>query len=78
VLAPDQTTVDGVQMAQRLARILTDLEAKGGLRVTISAGVASCPEHGATAERLLREGETAMWRARSVGEPVGIGDLQDR
>jgi diguanylate cyclase (GGDEF)-like protein len=78
VLAPDQTTVDGVQMAQRLARILTDLEAKGGLRVTISAGVASCPEHGTAAERLLREGETAMWRARSVGEPVGIGDLQDR
>ncbi len=78
VLAPDQTTVDGVQMAQRLARILTDLEAKGGLRVTISAGVASCPEHGTAAERLLREGETAMWRARSVGQPVGIGDLQDR
>jgi diguanylate cyclase (GGDEF)-like protein len=78
VLAPSQTTVDGVQMAQRLARILTDLEAKGGLRITISAGVASCPEHGTAAERLLREGETAMWRARSVGQPVGVGDLQDR
>jgi diguanylate cyclase (GGDEF)-like protein len=78
VLAPNQTTVDGVQMAQRLARILTNLEAKGGLRITISAGVASCPEHGTAAERLLREGETAMWRARSVGQPVGIGDLQDR
>jgi diguanylate cyclase (GGDEF)-like protein len=78
VLAPDQTTVDGVQMAQRLARILANLEAKGGLRVTISAGVAACPEHGTAAERLLREGETAMWRARSVGQPVGVGDLQDR
>lgn len=78
VLAPNQTTVDAVQMAQRLTRILTDLEAKGGLRITISAGVASCPEHGTAAERLLREGETAMWRARSVGQPVGVGDLQDR
>jgi len=78
VLAPDQTTVDGVQMAQRLARVLSNLEAKGGLRITISAGVASCPEHGTSAERLLREGETAMWRARSVGQPVGVGDLQDR
>lgn len=78
VLAPDQTTVDGVQMAQRLARILASLEAKGGLRITISAGVASCPEHGTAAERLLREAETAMWRARSVGQPVGVGDLQDR
>lgn len=78
VLAPNQTTVDAVQMAQRLARILTDLESKGGLRITISAGVASCPEHGTASERLLREGETAMWRARSVGQPVGVGDLQDR
>jgi diguanylate cyclase (GGDEF)-like protein len=78
VLAPNQTTVDAVQMAQRLARILTDLEAKSGLRITISAGVASCPEHGTAAERLLRECETAMWRARSVGQPVGVGDLQDR
>ncbi len=78
VLAPNQTTVDGVQMAQRLARILNNLEAKGGLRITISAGVASCPEHGTASERLLREGETAMWRARSVGQPVGVGDLQDR
>ena len=78
VLAPNQTTVDAVQMAQRLARILANLEAKGGLRITISAGVASCPEHGTASERLLREGETAMWRARSVGQPVGVGDLQDR
>jgi diguanylate cyclase (GGDEF)-like protein len=78
VLAPDQSTVDAVQMSQRLTRILTNLEARGGLRITISAGVASCPEHGIAAERLLREGETAMWRARSVGQPVGVGDLQDR
>jgi diguanylate cyclase (GGDEF)-like protein len=78
VLAPNQTTVDGVQMAQRLARILANLQAEGGMRITISAGVASCPEHGMAAERLLREVDTAMWRARSVGQPVGVGDLQDR
>jgi diguanylate cyclase (GGDEF)-like protein len=78
VLAPNQTTVDGVQMAQRLSRALADLEAASGLRITISAGVASCPEHGTAAKRLLREADTAMWRARSVGQPVGVGDLQDR
>jgi diguanylate cyclase (GGDEF)-like protein len=78
VLAPNQRTVDGVQMAQRLARVLARREAAGGLRVTISAGVASCPEHGASAERLLREADAAMWRARSLGQPVGIGELQDR
>ncbi len=78
VLAPNQSTVDGVQMAQRLARVLAKREAAGGLRVTISAGVTSCPEHGMAAARLLREADTAMWRARSLGQPVGIGDLQDR
>lgn len=78
VLAPNQSTVDGVQMAQRLARALANLEAENGLRITISAGVVSCPEHGADAERLLREADTAMWRARSLGQPVGVGDLQDR
>lgn len=78
VLAPNQSTVDGVQMAQRLTRVLAKREAAGGLRVTISAGVTSCPEHGTSATRLLREADTAMWRARSLGQPVGVGDLQDR
>lgn len=78
VLAPNQTTVDGVQMAQRLAHTLASLEAENGLRITISAGVVACPEHGSDAKRLLREADTAMWRARSVGQPVGVGDLQDR
>ncbi len=78
VLAPNQRTVDGVQMAQRLARVLVKREAAGGLPVTISAGVTSCPEHGASAERLLREADGAMWRARSLGQPVGVGVLQDR
>ncbi len=78
VLAPHQRTVDGVQMAQRLARVLAKREAAGGLPVTISAGVTSCPEHGTSAERLLREADGAMWRARSLGQPVGVGVLQDR
>lgn len=78
VLAPNQGTVDGVRMAQRLARVLAKREAAGGLRVTISAGVTACPEHGTAAERLLREADAAMWRARSLSQPVGIGELQDR
>ena len=78
VLAPNQTTSDGTRMAGRLAGALADVEADGGLRITISAGVVSCPEHGDDAERLLRQADTAMWRARATGQPVTVGGLQDR
>jgi diguanylate cyclase (GGDEF)-like protein len=82
VLAPGQDTVGGVQMAERLLRQLDDLERAGGLRIGISAGVVACPEHGNDADALLRKADEAMWRARSVGQPVGVGalerSLQDR
>jgi diguanylate cyclase (GGDEF)-like protein len=78
VLAPNQNTVGGVRMSERLLAALAELEAAGGLPIEIAAGVAACPEHGAEAEGLLRKADEAMWRARAVGQPVGIGLLQDR
>lgn len=78
VLAPNLTTVEGVQMAERLLGLLDELEAAGGLRIAISAGVVACPEHGGDAEALLKKADEAMWRARAVGQPVGVGALQDR
>jgi len=78
VLAPGQDTVGGVQMAERLLRLLDELERAGGLRIGISAGVVACPEHGDEADRLLHKADEAMWRARAVSQPVGVGSLQDR
>ena len=78
MLAPNQTTVEGVQMAERLLGMLDELEAAGGLSIAVSAGVVACPEHGADADRLLHKADAAMWRARAVGQPVGVGALQDR
>ena len=81
VLAPNQDTVGGVQMAERLLSQLDDLEDAGGLRIGVTAGVVACPEHGDDAERLLQNADEAMWRARAVGQPVGVGALgalQDR
>jgi len=75
VLAPGQTTVGGVQMAERLLGALDELERAGGLRIGISAGVVACPEHGDEADELLRKADEAMWRARAVGQPVGVGAL---
>lgn len=78
VLAPGQNTVGGVQMAERLLRQLDELERAGGLRIGISAGVVACPEHGNDADGLLHKADEAMWRARAVSQPVGVGALQDR
>jgi diguanylate cyclase (GGDEF)-like protein len=78
VLAPNQDTVGGVQMSERLLSLLEELEAAGGMPIEVSAGVVACPEHGADADVLLHSADEAMWRARSVGQPVGVGRLQDR
>jgi len=78
VLAPNLHTVEAVQMAERLLGKLEELERAGGLRIAVSAGVVACPEHGAEVELLLHKADAAMWRARAVGQPVGVGALQDR
>jgi diguanylate cyclase (GGDEF)-like protein len=78
VLAPNQTSAEAGQMARRLSRLLTAVDAAGGLRITVSAGVVACPEHGDDAESLLRQADTAMWRSRSTGQAVTVAGLQDR
>jgi diguanylate cyclase (GGDEF)-like protein len=77
VLAPNLQTVEAVQMAERLLGQLDELERAGGLRIAVSAGVVACPDHGADVEALLHKADAAMWRARAVGQPVGVGALQD-
>jgi diguanylate cyclase (GGDEF)-like protein len=78
VLAPNLRTVEGMQMAERLLAQLDELERAGGLRIAVNAGVVACPDHGADADQLLHKADAAMWRARAVGQPVGVGGLQDR
>ena len=78
VLAPNLRTVEAVQMAERLLAKLEELERAGGLRIAVSAGVVACPDHGTDVEALLHEADAAMWRARAVGQPLGVGALQDR
>jgi diguanylate cyclase (GGDEF)-like protein len=78
VLAPNAGTVEGVQMAERLLGLLDELERAGGLRIDIAAGVVACPDHGNDADALLHKADAALWRARAVGQPIGVGGLQDR
>jgi len=72
VLAPYQDSGDGARMAERLSNRLAELDREAGWQVTISAGVAACPEHGTDPEKLLQGADTAMWRARATGRPVAV------
>jgi diguanylate cyclase (GGDEF)-like protein len=76
VLAPNLGTVEGVQMAERLLGQLDELERAGGLRIAVAAGVVACPDHGTDADKLLSKADAALWRARAVGQPVGVGALE--
>jgi diguanylate cyclase (GGDEF)-like protein len=76
VLAPNLRTVEGVQMAERLLRQLDELERAGGWRIAVAAGVVACPEHGTDVDELLQKADAALWRARAVGQPVGVGALE--
>ncbi len=73
VLAPNLGTVEGMQMAERLLGLLDELEKAGGLKIAVAAGVVACPDHGNDADSLLHKADAALWRARAVGQPVGIG-----
>lgn len=72
VLAPYQDAADAAHMAERLSNRLAELERSDGWQLTISAGVAACPEHGSDPEKLLASADTAMWRARATGRPVAV------
>jgi GGDEF domain-containing protein len=78
VLAPNLGTVEGVQMAERLLGLLDELERAGGLRIDVAAGVVACPDHGNEADALLHKADGALWRARAVGQPIGVGTLRER
>jgi diguanylate cyclase (GGDEF)-like protein len=75
VLAPNLDTIEGVKMAERLLAKLDELERAGGLRIALAAGVVACPDHGAEADALLHKADAALWRARAVGQPLGVGPL---
>jgi diguanylate cyclase (GGDEF)-like protein len=79
VVLPECGEDEAALVAERLRRALS---AAGTSRpITVSAGVATFPEHGATAESLIRAADDALYRAKAEGRnrvvsaaPVRVGD----
>jgi hypothetical protein len=66
---------EAYRLEEDALRKLDELEDAGGLPIGVTAGVVACPEHGHDADGLLHKADEAMWRARAVGQPVGVGAL---
>jgi len=71
ILLPDTGHEAAVAVAERIRRYVDSYRFEGGdggpLSLTISAGVASFPQHGRTREELLDAADKAMYRAKSLG-----------
>jgi diguanylate cyclase (GGDEF)-like protein len=57
-------------LADRLIGVVEASQGDGGPRLGISIGVASCPDHAETAERLLEAAEEATFAAKADGKHV--------
>lgn len=73
VLLPGTGLSGALALAESLYRSLRSGEGLRGADVTI--GVASCPEHGATVDELVRAADRALYRAREEGTWLGAAEV---
>jgi diguanylate cyclase (GGDEF)-like protein len=73
VLAPSHDADQVRPLAHRLREAIDGSQGPEGPRVAISVGIVSCPQHGETAEQLLKAVEEATYRAKASGEGVAVG-----
>ena len=74
VLAPEQDVKSAGVLAERLAAAVTsDVPSPADPPVSISVGVAACPEHGEEADVLIETADRAMYVAKAGGDMVALG-----
>jgi GGDEF domain-containing protein len=70
VTAPDTGPAVGRLLAERLAEGAAAAAVHRGVPLTLSVGVATCPEHGDDPEALAERADRALFAARAAGTPV--------
>jgi diguanylate cyclase (GGDEF)-like protein len=83
VLLPETDAYGGVIVAERLGAAVRDrpvsIDVRGVIPVTVSIGVAVCPEHGKTAQEVLEAADDALYAAKSAGrDTYRLADNADR
>ena len=77
ILAAHQTAPLAEIAANRLCAAVSRVQTPDGAPVGVSIGVVSCPQHGVDAERLLELADAAMYRAKSSGQRVAVGEVDE-
>jgi diguanylate cyclase (GGDEF)-like protein len=69
VLLPQASREDGVEIAERIRRDVArmDLEGDGPIAVTVSVGVATFPDDGASRDSVFRLADAAVYAAKDLG-----------
>jgi len=70
VTAPDTGPAVGRLLAERLAESASAAATHRGVPLTVSIGVATCPEDGEGVDALADRADRAMFAARAAGTPV--------
>lgn len=76
VLLPQQGPLPTLALADRLAGVVEGSQGLEGPRVAVAIGIASCPEHGNSAEALMSAAEQATFSARASGERVSVASAE--
>ncbi len=72
VLSPQRAAADVLPLAERLCELVDEAQDPSGPRIAISAGIASCPEHGSDSQSLLDAAEEASWAAKAAGRGAAV------
>lgn len=72
VIAPELTASPARALGERISAAVRRIELPSSVTLSVSAGVASCPEHGVEAEGLLNLADEAMYRAKAAGVAVEV------
>jgi diguanylate cyclase (GGDEF)-like protein len=76
VLAPAQDAKSAGVLAERLAAaVSSEVALPDEPPVSLSVGVAACPEHGEEAEVLIETADRAMYVAKAAGDMVALGSV---
>jgi diguanylate cyclase (GGDEF)-like protein len=80
VLLPDADARAVAAVAEEIRRAVEQRQFEGGMRVTVSCGAASFPEHAATPHDLVAAADAAVYRAKAAGRNVVrvVGNEGDR
>lgn len=74
ILAPHQDASQLKPSATELADLIANSQLDEGPRLAVAIGIASCPDDGDSAERLIEAAEQASYAAKAAGEPVATPD----